>query len=76
MKNETINFILICIVYFSIGLIFAGNYVQDKTVKITQDTLETLIKIEMVTAKQFSNLEDRVDRLDRMNNNRFSSNGN
>ena len=76
MKNETINFILICIVYFSIGLIFAGNYVQDKTIKITQDTMETLIKIEMVTAKQFNNLEDRVDRLDRMNNNRFSSNGN
>jgi hypothetical protein len=76
MKNETINFILICITYFSIGLIFAGNYVQDKTIKITQDTLETLIKIEMVTEKQFSNLQDRVDRLDRMNNNRFSSNGN
>jgi hypothetical protein len=76
MKNETINFILICIVYFSIGLIFAGNYVQDKTIKITQDTLETLIKIEMVTSKQFNNLEDRVDRLDRINNNRFSSNGN
>jgi hypothetical protein len=75
MKNETINFILICIAYFSIGLIFAGNYVQDKTIKITQDTLETLIKIEMVTSKQFNNLEDRVDRLDRMNNNRFSFNG-
>jgi hypothetical protein len=74
MKNETINFILICVAYFSIGLILAGNYVQDKTIKITQDTLETLIKIEMVTEKQFSNLQDRVDRLDRMNNNRFSSN--
>jgi len=76
MKNETINFILICVAYFSIGLILAGNYVQDKTIKITQDTLETLIKIEMVTEKQFNNLQDRVDRLDRMNNNRFSSNGN
>ena len=75
MKNETINFILICVAYFSIGLILAGNYVQDKTIKITQDTLETLIKIEMVTEKQFNNLQDRVDRLDRMNNNRFSSNG-
>lgn len=75
MKNETINFILICIAYFSIGLIFAGNYVQDKTISITQDTLETLIKIEMVTEKQFRNLEDRVERLDRMNKNRFSSNG-
>lgn len=74
MKNETINFVLISIAYFSIGLILAGNYVQDKTLKITQDTLETLIKIEMVTEKQFSNLQDRVDRLDRMNNNRFSQN--
>jgi hypothetical protein len=72
MKNETINFILICVAYFAIGLMLAGNYVQDKTIKITQDTLETLIKIEMVTEKQFSNLQDRVDRLDRMNNNRFS----
>ena len=64
MKNETINFILICIAYFSIGLIFAGNYVQDKTISITQDTLETLIKIEMVTEKQFSNLQDRVEELE------------
>lgn len=72
MKNETINFILICIAYFTIGLILAGSYVHDKALKITQDTLETLIKIEMVTEKQFSNLQDRVDRLDRLNNNRFS----
>ena len=42
----------------------AGNYVQDKTIKITQDTLETLIKIEMVTEKQFSNLQDRVEELE------------
>lgn len=72
MRNDNINFILIGLAYFAIGLMFAGNYVQDKTIKITQDTLETLIKIEMVTEKQFSNLQDRVDRLDRMNNNRFS----
>ena len=64
MKNETINFILICIAYFAIGLMLAGNYVQDKTIKITQDTLETLIKIEMVTEKQFSNLQDRVEELE------------
>jgi len=76
MKNDSINFVMIGLAYFAIGLILAGNYVQDKTIKITQDTLETLIKIEMVTSKQFTNLEDRVDRLDRMNNNRFSSNGN
>jgi hypothetical protein len=72
MRNDNINFILIGLAYFAIGLMLAGNYVQDKTIKITQDTLETLIKIEMVTEKQFSNLQDGVDRLDRMNNNRFS----
>jgi hypothetical protein len=72
MRNDNINFIMIGLAYFAIGLMLAGNYVQDKTIKITQDTLETLIKIEMVTEKQFSNLQDRVDRLDRMNNNRFS----
>jgi len=64
MKNETTNFILICVAYFSIGLILAGNYVQDKTIKITQDTLETLIKIEMVTEKQFNILQDRVKELE------------
>jgi hypothetical protein len=67
MKNDTINFVLICIAYFAIGLILAGNYVQDKTLKLTQDTVETLIKIEMITKEQFSLLEDKVERL--QNNN-------
>lgn len=67
MKNDTINFVLICIAYLSIGLIFAGNYVQDKTLKLTQDTVETLIKIEMITKEQFSLLEEKVERL--QNNN-------
>lgn len=73
MKNETINFILICVAYFSIGLILAGNYVQDKTLKITQDTLETLIKIEMVTEKQFSNLQDRVKELEDVGSRRIAN---
>jgi hypothetical protein len=64
MKNDTINFILLCVAYFSIGLILAGNYIQDKTLKITQDTLETLIKIEMVTEKQFNILQNIVKELE------------
>lgn len=67
MKNETMNFVLIGIAYFAIGLILAGNYVQNKTLKLTQDTVETLIKIEMITKEQFSLLEDKVERL--QNNN-------
>jgi len=61
------NFVLIGIAYFAIGLILAGNYVQNKTLKLTQDTVETLIKIEMITKEQFSLLEDKVERL--QNNN-------
>jgi len=64
MKNDTINFVMIGLAYFAIGLMLASNYVQDKTIKITQDTLETLIKIEMVTEKQFNNLQDRVKELE------------
>jgi hypothetical protein len=64
MKNDNINFVMIGLAYFAIGLILAGNYVQDKTIKITQDTLETLIKIEMVTEKQFNILQDRVKELE------------
>jgi hypothetical protein len=67
MKNETINFFLIGIAYFAIGLILAGNYVQDKTLKLTQYTVEDLIKIEMITKEQFNLLEDKVERL--QNNN-------
>jgi hypothetical protein len=73
MKNETINFILICVAYFSIGLMLAGNYIQDKTIKITQDTLETLIKIEMVTEKQFNNLEYRVKELEDYDSRRIAN---
>jgi hypothetical protein len=64
MRNDNINFVLIGLAYFAIGLMLAGNYVQDKTLKITQDTLETLIKIEMVTEKQFNILQDRVKELE------------
>lgn len=65
MKNETFNFILICIAYFALGLILAGNYIQDKTIKLTQDSVETLIKIEIITEKQFEILQDKVESLEK-----------
>lgn len=72
MKNETINFILICVAYFSIGLILAGNYIQDQTLKTTQDSVNRLILIEVITADQFDLLLEEVQSLRRNNYNRFS----
>ena len=73
MKNETINFILICVAYFSIGLILAGNYVHDKSLKLTQDSVERLIIIEMITKEQFNLLEDKVERLENHGSRRIAN---
>lgn len=73
MKNETINFILICIAYFAIGLILAGNYVHDKSLKLTQDSVERLIIIEMITKEQYNLLEDKVERLENHGSRRIAN---
>jgi len=65
MKNENFNFWLICIAYFTIGLIFAGNYYQDKALKSTQESVNTLIKIEMITEQQFNILQGKLNDLER-----------
>lgn len=66
MKNhENFNFWLICIAYFTIGLIFAGNYYQDKAIKLTQKSVDTLIKIEMITEQQFNILQGKLNDLER-----------
>ena len=64
MKNENFNFWLICIAYFIIGLIFAGHYYQDKTLKSTQNSIETLVRIEVITEQQFNLLEERIEALE------------
>lgn len=64
MRNENFNFCLICIAYFAIGLLLAGNYAHDKSLKLTQNSVDTLIKIEMITEQQFNLLYDRVKELE------------
>lgn len=73
MKNDTINLILIIIAYFAIGLLLAGNLIHDKTLKLTQDSVETLIKIEMITKEQFNILEDKVERLENHGSRRIAN---
>lgn len=63
--SENLNFYLICVIYFTIGLVFAGNYYQDRALKLTQNSVDTLIKIEMITEQQFNILQGRLNDLER-----------
>lgn len=69
MKNENINLLLICIAYFIIGLIITGNYIHDKTLSLTQDSIHRLIMIEIITKEQFDILEAKVKKLEDRNKN-------
>ncbi len=60
MKNENINFLLILIVYFAIGLFFSTVYIQNERLKIINDSINRLIKIEIITEEQFNLLHDEV----------------
>ena len=65
MKNDTINFCLIIIAYFSIGLFFSTVYVQNERLKIMNDSINRLITIELITEQQFGLLHDKVKNLEK-----------
>jgi hypothetical protein len=60
MKNDTINFYLILIAYFSIGLFFSTVYVQNQRLDTMNDSITRLIKIEIITEEQFNLLHEEV----------------
>lgn len=60
MKNDTINFCLILIAYFSIGLFFSTVYVQNQRIDTMNDSITRLIKIEIITEEQFNLLYEEV----------------
>jgi len=65
MKNDTINFCLILIAYFSIGLFFSTVYVQNERLKVINDSINRLIIIELITEQQFSLLHDKIKDLEK-----------
>jgi hypothetical protein len=65
MKNEQFNFWLICLAYFIIGLMIANNYVHHQNLKSIQKSVDTLIKIEMITEQQFNILQGKLNDLER-----------
>lgn len=68
MKNETINFCLILIAYFSIGLFFSTVYVQNERLKVMNDSINRLIMIELISEEQFNLLHDEVKDLRKKSN--------
>lgn len=60
MKNENVNFVLILIAYVSIGLFFSWVYVQNSRLDTMNDSINRLIKIEIITEQQFNLLHDEV----------------
>ena len=65
MKKDNINFCLILIAYFSIGLFFNIVYVQNQRLKTMNDSINRLITIELITEEQFSLLHDKVKDLEK-----------
>lgn len=65
MKNDNINFCLILIAYFSIGLFFSTVYVQNERQKVMNDSINRLIKIELITEIEFNLLHDKVKDLEK-----------
>ena len=60
MKNDTVNFLLIMIAYFSIGLLVSQAYVQNQRLKTMSDSINRLIMIELITEEQFDLLHEDV----------------
>lgn len=60
MKNDTINFLLIMISYFAIGLLLSQTYVQNQRLKIMNDSINRLIIIELISEEQFNLLHEEL----------------
>ena len=60
MKNDTINFLLIMISYFTIGLLLSQTYIQNQRLKAMNDSINRLIMIELITEEQFNLLHEDV----------------
>ncbi len=65
MKNNNINFLLILISYFSIGLFFSSIYVQNQRLKTMNDSINRLTMIELLTEMEFNLLRDKVKELEK-----------
>jgi uncharacterized membrane protein YobD (UPF0266 family) len=65
MRNDNINFLLILISYFSIGLFFSSVYVQNERLKTMNDSINRLTMIELLTEMEFNLLRDKVKELEK-----------
>ena len=64
MRNN-INFLLILIAYFSIGLLVSQYCFQQSRLKVMNDSINRLIIIELITETQFNLLHDKIKSLEK-----------
>jgi hypothetical protein len=50
----------------------AGNYIHDTSLKLTQDSVNRLILIELITEEQFNLLQDKVEALENYGSRRIT----
>jgi|LakMenEpi03Aug12_release.lakeMendotaPanAssembly.Ray.scaffolds.fasta_scaffold895250_3 hypothetical protein len=62
MKNLFLFLAFICI-----GFLIWTENIQKKRLNIMSDSIERLIMIEIITEKQFSNLQKKVEKLENFN---------
>ena len=65
MKNDKIHFVLICLAYFSIGLILSNMYVTHKRLVQHEQTLGRILLLQMITETQIKILGEQIKLLER-----------
>jgi len=65
MKNETINFVLILVAYFAIGLLLSANYYTNKNIKIMNTSINSLVLTELISEQQLKLLDDRIENIEK-----------
>jgi len=65
MKNDNINFVLILIAYFTIGLLLSANYYANKNIKTMNNSVNRLILTELISEQQLKLLDDRIENIEK-----------
>lgn len=65
MKNNVINFLLIIVSYFSIGILSSQCYIQNSRLNLMNDSINRLIMIELITETEFNLLHEKVKSLEK-----------
>ena len=67
MKNDLFYICMFFVCFFCVGTIMWTEYIFDKKLKTMNDSINRLIIIELITEQQFDLLNQKVLKLERVN---------